>query len=82
MEMFSLTLCPYSPSAIHSNSRTCPLSTILELLEPDGIRKVGLLSSAEPSAATGGGVRDTVGHNKTSTVLSILFLWFLYHSQC
>lgn len=29
-----------------------------------------------------GGVRDTVSHNKTPTVLSILFLWFFYHSQC
>lgn len=52
MDIFSLTLCPYSPSAIHSNSRTCPLSTILELLEPEGMRKVGFLSSAKPSAVT------------------------------
>lgn len=35
----------YSPSAIHSISSTCPLNTILELEGPDGMRKVGFLSS-------------------------------------
>lgn len=35
----------YSPSAIHSISSTCPLNTILELEGPDGMRKLGLLSS-------------------------------------
>lgn len=35
----------HSPSAIHSISSTCPLNTILELEEPDGMRNVGRLSS-------------------------------------
>jgi len=42
----------YSPSAMHSNSSTCPLNTILELVGPDGMRKVGFLSSAGSSIVT------------------------------
>ncbi len=42
----------YSPSAIHSISSTCPLNTILELEGPDGMRKVGFLSSAGSSTVT------------------------------
>ena len=42
----------YSPSAMHSISNTCPLSTILELEGPDGMRKVGFLSSAGSSIVT------------------------------
>ena len=39
----------YSPSAIHSISSTWPLSTVWELEEPDGMRKVGFLSSTGSS---------------------------------
>lgn len=39
----------YSPSAMHSISSTCPLNTILELEGPDGMRKVGFLSSSGSS---------------------------------
>lgn len=35
----------YSPSAIHSNSRTCPLRTIFELVEPVGTKNEGCRSS-------------------------------------
>lgn len=42
----------YSPSAMHSISSTCPLNTILELEGPDGMRKVGFLSSAGSSTVT------------------------------
>lgn len=39
----------YSPSAMHSISSTCPLSTVLELEGPDGMRNVGFLLSAGSS---------------------------------
>lgn len=42
----------YSPSAIHSISSTCPLSTVLELEGPDGVRNDGFLSSAGSSIVT------------------------------
>lgn len=42
----------YSASAIHSISSTCPLSTVLELEGPDGMRKDGFLSSAGSSTVT------------------------------
>lgn len=41
-----LNCVSYSPSAMHSNSSTCPLNTVLELKGPDGMRNEGFLSSA------------------------------------
>lgn len=40
----------YSPSAMHSISSTCPLSTVIELEGPDGMKNDGLLSFAGSSA--------------------------------
>lgn len=45
-------LFTHSPSATHSISSTCPLNTILELEGPDGMRKVGFLSSTGSSVVT------------------------------
>lgn len=42
----------YSPSAMHSISSTCPLSTVLELESPDGMKNDGLLSLAGSSEVT------------------------------